>query len=1383
LARNPKVFCSHRSVDKARVREIAARLAAAGIDPWLDEWEIRAGDDIVQRINEGLASYDAGLIFFSSASLGSSWVSAEIDTLLYQRIQEGRCLIPVMIDRDAPLPPLLKPYARLAADQVDQLVDAIYGRSVKPAVAPPRAAVRERRFRLAVRSVDDGLGVRAELDGQAAGPEVTAPLGPAFAYSYQDFLRGRPAGSRAGLAAAAATAQDQLVRLGEALGAALFAEPVGASLSALLAEARRRNEDVLLSFETAEPGLLAIPFEAARLPGGVLPALEPGVRVVRRDTSAEASPLEPLPGPLRILVAVGAPDEERARTVVLDSERELQTILDAVEEAMRFGNAEVRILEVGHPGEIQKALLAQTFHVLYLSGHGAAGRLQLETEDGDPLPVRAGELADALRAARRPLPLVYLAACLTGAAESSETVSFAQGLLAAGIPQVLAMQTSVSDWYATRLAGAFFGHLARQEAPLASHALALARQEVEAARRKALASGRDAAGLAPEYATPSLFAAADERPLLDRGAPQEPLRLPPRPFVHGPVPLLGMDDLIGRRRELRELLGILRGDERAEARHGRRAGAVVTGLGGVGKSSLAGRAMTRLAEGGWHVVAAGGRLSLGDLATTVGAALAAGSGDGAGAGAAAEEIARVAARLKEPTLDDRERLHLLAALLGNQPVLLVLDNFEDNQETGTGALREPQLGAVLQALCEAAVRGRLLLTSRYPVPALEPWIVAVELGALSPAETRKLFLRLPALRGLGSEDRYLLVRTIGGHPRMLEYLDAILRHGAARLPDVGRRLRANAQKLGLRIEDLGADLTTALRDALRVGAKDILLDELLDVVGRTPGDREALEQAAVFAQPVEIAGVAHALAGAEPGPGRLAATRQAVERLLPTSLLGGLAAKRVWVHRWTAEALSDRADPAAWRERCRRAGEYLSWRVGNVSHAVGDGIESVRLFLRAEAFDRAFEEAWPILDFMERYGQTTEVAGFAQEVVLALPASHDDYPALLVTAADALSALGDTQGAIGRHCEAASLLEVRVKAAPDHAEHQRNLCSIYERLGNLNRALGQGATAQDFYQRALAIRERLAQVEPDRAEYQRELSVVYEGLGDLNLDLGQVAAAQELYRKDLAIAERLAQAEPDRADYQRDLSVSYSRLGDLNLDLGQVAAAQELHQRALAIRERLARSEPDRADYQRDLSVSYRKLGDLNLDLGELAAAEELYRKDLAITERLAQFEPGRADYQRDLSVSYNKLGDLKLNLGEVAAAQELYQRALAIAERLAQSEPDRADYQRDLSISYNKLGDLNRDQGQVVAAQGLYQRALAIRERLAQAEPERADYQSDLVASLSRIATTSPEQEAPALRRALAILTALQQVGSLLPRQEQHLLAIRQRLATLEPG
>jgi tetratricopeptide (TPR) repeat protein len=1240
-------------VDKPRVKEIAAKLATAGIDPWVDQWEIQPGDDLVARINEGLATYDVGLLFLSKTSLESGWVTAEVSTLIYQMIEDGKRVIPVMIEAGAPVPPLLRPRARLGFDQVDELISAIYGRSDKPAVAPPRIRTRERSFRIVLRSAEPGkVAVLAELDGQTVAPEQETRLGTDFAFSYQDFLQARfPATQRSPAAAAVQMREAELARLGDAVGRVVFPPPVADALAALLAEAQAGNEAVLLAFEAADPMLLSIPFEAARIPGGRLPALEPGVRVLRRHLGTRvAQGAGPLPGPLRILVAVGAPDEDKTKNTVLDLELELQTILDAVDTARRYGNAEVDILEVGNPDQIQDALLAGSYHVLHLSGHGKAGSMELETEDGEPLPVLANELADAIRAAHEPLPLVVLATC-HGGVSANDTVSFAQGLLERGIPMVLAMQSTVSDWYATRLAGAFYGNLARRDVRFPSHALALARQEVEKERHTALREGMEGAISFPEYATPALFCAGDEILLLDWEADQiaMPRRAAQPPA--GPVPLLKVGDLIGRRKELRKLLRILLDDPRAVVEHGQKAGAVLTGIGGVGKSALAGRAMSRLAERGWRLAAVEGRWTIGELATRVGASLIADED---------RSIQRIAGLLVQPTLDDKARLQLLSQLLAAHEVLIVLDNFEDNLTMAGTDFLDASTGPILKELARSSSRGKILVTSRYPVPGSEPWLVPLPLGPLSPAQTRKLLYRLTELKDRPPAALGRILRLIGGHPRVLEYLDAILHRGTGRLSIVEEKLRENVNLLGLRVEDLGGDLEQSLQDAIRIGAQDIFLDELIETALGEPEHREVLEQASVFPTPIDIRGLAFALSGAqEPSAERINEVRGIAGKLARTSLLTPLNDDSVWVHRWTAEALKGRMEDRV-QEHCRRAGECLVWKIENRMASASDPAEAVRLLLQGAEFEKATTWARALVKLMNNYGQSLAALSLIEDVLSGLPGYHEEFPNFLREAGNALFTLGLAEVARERYTQSLQLGERLAAAEPSRADHQNDLSLSYERMGNLLRALGEGDKAKDFYEKSLLLREPLAAAEPDNAGYQRNLSVSYSKMGDLFQALGKGEQAKEYHQKDLAIAKHLAASEPDSAEYQRDLAISYSRMGDLLRVLGEGNQAKLYYQQDLAITKGLAASEPDSAEYQRDLSISYIRMGDLLGVLGEGDQAKEYYQKDLAIAERLAAAEPNRADYQTDLVASLVRVVEHEPEKG-----RSMHLRALSILEAL----------------------------------------------------------------------------------------------------------------------
>ena len=141
-------------------------------------------------------------------------------------------------------------------------------------------------------------------------------------------------------------------------------------------------------------------------------------------------------------------------------------------------------------------------------------------------------------------------------------------------------------------------------------------------------------------------------------------------------------------------------------------------------------------------------------------------------------------------------------VLDRLPVLVLLDNFEDNlRPDGTGyQVADDALGALLAAWAADPGRSRLLVTCRYrfTLPGgAEEHLSFRQLGALSRAETMKLAWSLPELDKLGPADLGRVWRLAGGHPRSLEYLDALLAGGTARYPDVTARLhQAVTTRLG-----------------------------------------------------------------------------------------------------------------------------------------------------------------------------------------------------------------------------------------------------------------------------------------------------------------------------------------------------------------------------------------------------------------------------------------------------------------------------------------------------------------------------------------------------------------------------------------------------------
>ena len=107
---------------------------------------------------------------------------------------------------------------------------------------------------------------------------------------------------------------------------------------------------------------------------------------------------------------------------------------------------------------------------------------------------------------------------------------------------------------------------------------------------------------------------------------------------------------------------------------------------------------------------------------------------------------KLAQALLNPNLPDKARAQLLARALAEHPVLLVLDDFEQNLTLGGDAFLDPDTRDALGMLAGQARTGRLLLTCRFPVPGLDGRFHAIAVPPLSAAETRKHLLRLPALK-------------------------------------------------------------------------------------------------------------------------------------------------------------------------------------------------------------------------------------------------------------------------------------------------------------------------------------------------------------------------------------------------------------------------------------------------------------------------------------------------------------------------------------------------------------------------------------------------------------------------------------------------------------
>jgi TIR domain len=142
------VFISYSHDDASWVHGLAGDLHQAGLDVFLDEWEIGAGDVVVHQLERGLLHSRNGVLVVSPASVQRPWVQQEYAVMVDRAVANKQRLIPVLLG-DVEVPPFAAIRLWIDFRGVD---DSEYERRVQRLVAALRGERPQRPPRRSQRS-------------------------------------------------------------------------------------------------------------------------------------------------------------------------------------------------------------------------------------------------------------------------------------------------------------------------------------------------------------------------------------------------------------------------------------------------------------------------------------------------------------------------------------------------------------------------------------------------------------------------------------------------------------------------------------------------------------------------------------------------------------------------------------------------------------------------------------------------------------------------------------------------------------------------------------------------------------------------------------------------------------------------------------------------------------------------------------------------------------------------------------------------------------------------------------------------------------------------------------------------------------------------------
>ncbi|NIM17759.1 MAG: CHAT domain-containing protein, partial [Candidatus Aminicenantes bacterium] len=419
-----------------------------------------------------------------------------------------------------------------------------------------------------------------------------------------------------------------------------------------------------------------------------------------RRTGKRSEPGEPSPYRLHTVFMAAAP---QGAGVPLRYEEEESALLDAA----GASGMDLTVEESGNPGLLAQCISGECIggavDVLHISCHGTIHSkkgpvLMLETEEGDPCPTYAEELAKNL-GGNKP-NLMFLSACMTSQPDAFLN-SYSSRMLRFGVPAVLGWSGSVGDAEANRFAAGFYRYLSQSHS--LEEAVARSRQELLEAEKEKKMSG--------DWHLARLYLGRNGGGVLSKGKEarrRKGVEYGHREFLNvkdQSIPVAGRREFVGRRRQIQQIL--------REFNNPGHAGVLIHGFGRQGKSSLAARIANRLPD--HQVVVIYGHYDA--LAILEGIEYFIGT----------EEIKNLLSGQKEEVRKNPAALFtILRAIIEGpckeQPLLLVMDDFEqalDDPEEGELHRVKSHLVETMRAVIEAftaaigKTRCRLLLTGRY----------------------------------------------------------------------------------------------------------------------------------------------------------------------------------------------------------------------------------------------------------------------------------------------------------------------------------------------------------------------------------------------------------------------------------------------------------------------------------------------------------------------------------------------------------------------------------------------------------------------------------------------------------------------------------------------
>jgi tetratricopeptide (TPR) repeat protein len=372
---------------------------------------------------------------------------------------------------------------------------------------------------------------------------------------------------------------------------------------------------------------------------------------------------------------------------------------------------------------------------------------------------------------------------------------------------------------------------------------------------------------------------------------------------------------------------------------------------------------------------------------------------------------------------------------------------------------------------------------------------------------------------------------------------------------------------------------------------------------------------------------------------------------------------------------------------------------------------------------------------------------------------RDDINLYILTA-QSVDMLGAKQEAMEAYRWSLEAMERLAGGGPDSSRLDVERAVILHHIGAGHGSHNEDEKAEDFYEEALAIWEKLLESSPKDQVFLANKAREFGFIGDIYLKKGDVNEAREKYDESHRIRSRLADGPGSDVMMKLQLARSFDNLARTWRESGDLGRAQQDTENAVDIYNKLddrARKSLDGSDelreYREDSARTIRYHGELLREWGDDLASRQdregargrylqalaRFEKAEELYQELARKDPHALNYECGRAWCKAARGLLSLELGQPDVADQLCGDAYRMFETLVERDRKSPEYQRQFArcCDYRarvqlELAGGSGDQGRLDSAKKHAEDASERLGKLVNAYPHNPQFLSDYGHSLT---------------------------------------------------